>query len=384
MWRFTADGRVDSPPAIVGGLCAFGSADGHVYCLTMDEGELVWRFRAATNDRCMVAFGQAESTSPVSGSVLVRGGEVIFAAGRSIFLDDGLRMIRLELRSGELISEHIMTDEDPERPGRSFQYRARGLNMPVGLPDILSCDEQNIYMRSQQFDFAGKRKHFTPLSAVPGRSRAGVHLFSPTGFLDASWMHRSYWVYGTGFDEGAGGWPQAGKSVVAGRILCHDAMSIYGYGRKKHYFQWSTPLEYHLFAADKAPTAVEAGNPRSPVTYRWSREVKLHVKSMIVAGDKLYIAGPPVVLNEASAYKDLLNKEVRARRDEQTDAFRGQRGGVLQVVAAECGETITEIKLDYLPAFDGMAAAEGKLLVASADGRLVCYGRETVGNPVDE
>jgi hypothetical protein len=188
-------------------------------------------------------------------------------------------------------------------------------------------------------------------------------------------------VYGTGFDEGAGGWPKAGKSVVAGRILCHDRKSIYGYGRKKRYFQWSTPLEYHLFAADKTPAGGKAGKSRSPVTYRWSRDVKLHVKSMIVAGDKLYIAGPPAVFNEASAYKDVLNQEVRSKMEEQTNAFRGDRGGLLEIVAAEGGETVGEMKLDYLPTFDGMAAAEGRLFVVSADGRLVCYGGKTVKDP---
>jgi len=373
-WRFTADGRVDSPPAIAGGLCVFGSSDGHVYCLAMDGGELVWRFRAAVNDRNIVAFGQAESVSPVSGSVLVRGDEVVFAAGRSVFLDDGVRMIRLALRSGELLAEHVMSDKDPETPGRSFQYRAKGLNMPVGLPDVLSCDEENIYMRSQQFGFEGKRRNLKVMPSVPPAGGAGRHIFSPTGFLDGSWMHRSYWVYGTGFDEGAGGWPRAGNVVVAGRILCSDSNSIYGYGRKREYYRWSTPLEYHLFAAEKNPPAKQKGKSRPRVSYRWSRGTTLHVKSMLVAGDKLYIAGPPAVINEASAYKDPLSEQVKAEMAEQTDAFRGKSGGILQVVAAECGETITEMKLDCLPAFDGMAAAEGRLFIVAENGELVCYG----------
>ena len=46
VWRFAADGRVDSPPAIAGGLCVFGSADGSVYCLRASDGQLVWRFFA--------------------------------------------------------------------------------------------------------------------------------------------------------------------------------------------------------------------------------------------------------------------------------------------------------------------------------------------------
>ena len=46
----------------------------------------------------------------------------------------------------------------------------------------------------------------------------------------------------------------------------------------------------------------------------------------------------------------------------------------LKVVAAESGEDVMEVPLDYLPAFDAMAAAEGKLFVTAEDGILVCYG----------
>ncbi|MHC4199677.1 MAG: outer membrane protein assembly factor BamB family protein, partial [Planctomycetota bacterium] len=370
-WRFTADGRVDSPPAIFGGFCAFGSADGHVYCLAMDTGKLAWRFRAAPNDRCIMAFGQIENAVPVPGSVLVRDGEAIFVAGRSVFLDGGLKMIRLDGRTGRLLSEHVMDDTDPERPGRGFQYRLKGLSMPVGLPDVLSCDERNIYMRSQRFDLEGKRRSLAPVPATAGDG--GRHIFSPTGFLDASWMHRSYWVYGTGFDEGAGGWSKAGKVTPAGRILCHDSESVYGYGRKSTYYRWSTPLEYRLFAATRDP-AGKKGKSRSRVTYRWSRETQLHVTSMLVAGDRLFVAGPPSVVNEAAAFTDPLDERVRAKLKDQTAAFRGDKGGLLEIVAVDSGEGIAEMTLDYLPAFDGMAAAEEKLFLASRDGLLVCYG----------
>jgi hypothetical protein len=56
-----------------------------------------------------------------------------------------------------------------------------------------------------------------------------------------------------------------------------------------------------------------------------------------------------------------------------SDSFRGKIGGFLQVVNTERGEKIKEKKLDYLPAFDGMAAARNRLFVVSQDGELVCY-----------
>ncbi len=367
LWRFAANARVDSPPALVPehDLCVFGSADGSVYCLSLSNGKLVWRFRAAPTDRALVSFDQPESVWPVSGSVLVRDGTVTFVAGRSAFLDGGLRMIRLNLRTGKLLAEQVMDDRDPERPERQFQYRLKGLNMPVGLPDILSCDGKHMYMRSQRFDLAGKRLHLDPAPSSPRKNPDGAHLFSPTGFLDDTWMHRSYWVYGVGFDEGAGAWPRAGKTVPAGRILCFDEDSVYGYGRKPKYFTWSTPLEYHLFAARKPG--------QGGVRHRWSRPVPLHVRAIIAAEGRLFIAGPRALLHEPTASRRALAADTRKQFREQAAALQGRRGGLLQVVSADDGRTLTELKTDFLPAFDGMSAAAGRLFIASHNGRLICY-----------
>jgi len=38
LWTFTADGRIDSPPTISGGLCLFGTRNGAVYCLRTSDG----------------------------------------------------------------------------------------------------------------------------------------------------------------------------------------------------------------------------------------------------------------------------------------------------------------------------------------------------------
>ena len=73
LWSFTAGGRIDSPPTISAGMVAFGSHDGYVYCLRISDGQMIWRFRAAPDDKRTVAFGQLESVWPVVGSVSVVG-----------------------------------------------------------------------------------------------------------------------------------------------------------------------------------------------------------------------------------------------------------------------------------------------------------------------
>jgi len=103
LWRFTTGSRIDSPPTIHKGLALFGSADGWVYCLRAEDGRLAWRFHAAPRRRWVGAFGQLESAWPVHGNVLVKGDVAYFAAGRSSFLDGGIHLFGLDVRSGEVV-----------------------------------------------------------------------------------------------------------------------------------------------------------------------------------------------------------------------------------------------------------------------------------------
>jgi outer membrane protein assembly factor BamB len=101
-WEYTAGGRIDSPPTYYRGTVLFGSADGCVYCVRAGDGRLVWRFRAAPEERLIGAFGQLESAWPVHGSILVIKGIAYFAAGRSSHLDGGIYLFGVDAVSGEV------------------------------------------------------------------------------------------------------------------------------------------------------------------------------------------------------------------------------------------------------------------------------------------
>jgi len=387
VWQFTAGGRVDSPPTVWQGRVLFGSSDGWVYCLRAADGARVWRFRAAPMDRRLVAFEQVESVWPVPGSVLIRGGEVWCVAGRSMFLDGGLRLLRLDAKTGRRLSEKTLDDRDPHSGG-SLQRHIVGLNMPVGLPDILSWDGRWMYMRSQQFDSDGNRPHVAPTGISPASKTGDFHLFSPTGFVDGSWWHRSYWVYGKGFEEGAGGWPRAGKVMPAGHLLVFDGDLVYGYGRQPAYYKWTTPVKYQLFAMGKVPELVKpsakAGAakqarpkrrprlPRVKLDYRWARDIPLHVHAIALADRTLFVAGPPVVADEEKVFDSLDDPTTRAELAEQDAALAGRSGALLWAVAAADGTRLAEYRLEAPPAWDGLAAARGRLYLATIDGKVLC------------
>ncbi len=254
LWSYTAGGRVDSPPALYKGSVMFGSADGYVYCLRATDGQLAWRFQAAPSSERHMAFEQLESVWPVHGNVLVQDDIAYFVSGRSNFLDGGLRFYRLNAATGEKLSETVIDEINPET-GKNIQDQVKTLQMPVGLPDILSYDGGYVYMRSQQFDLNGKRLELGPHSgdaAEQGKNqRGGEHLFAPMSFLDDSWFHRSYWVFGRSFAGGHNGYYQAGKNAASGRILVFNERDVYGFGRKPNYLKWTTTMEHQLFAASR-------------------------------------------------------------------------------------------------------------------------------------
>jgi len=378
-WSYPAGGRIDSPPTYDRGRLLFGSADGYVTCLRAGDGELVWRFRAAPIDRRLVAFDQVESAWPVHGSVLVQNGVASFTAGRSMYIDGGLRLCRLDAETGKLIGEKVMNDRDP-KTGEDMQKHIRGLNMPVALSDILSSDGERLFMRSQAMDLEGNRLKFGP-----GGS-GYKHLFAPYGFTDDSWFHRTYWLVNDGFSGGIGGYGN-GRQNPSGRILVSSDTSVFGYGRKPSYYRWSSVLDYQLFSAARpgqrlasAPEGKPKGKPRrrgrrsrSSLAFRWTRDMPIMVRAMALADKTLFIAGPEDLLDENDAFRKFPDPAIRKQLDAQAAALAGKRGAVLQAVDADTGKALAEYKLDSTPVFDGLIVAEGKVFLATTDGRIIAF-----------
>lgn len=298
LWHFIAGSRVDSPPTIWNGRVIFGGMDGWVYCLRETDGALIWRFQAAPNARKHGAFEQIESVWPVHGSVLVENGVVSLVSGRSCFLDGGLRFIRLDVATGKKLVEQVYDDKDPETGG-DLQDRHKILQMPVALNDILSSDGKVMYLRSQKIGTDGTRIELGPVSgnaAEQGGEQKGEgrHLFAPMGFLDDTWFHRSYWVYGKNFAGGHNGYFQAGKYTPEGRILVHDDKNVYGYSRLPQYYKWTTTMEHQLFSASKeAPNvqvdkaSAEGGKKKGPAANGPAAKGDPNVK---FDGDKIPVA----------------------------------------------------------------------------------------------
>ncbi|NUQ64696.1 MAG: PQQ-binding-like beta-propeller repeat protein [Pirellulales bacterium] len=423
-WSFLAGARVDSPPTIHEGRVLFGSADGWVYCLRAADGELIWRYRVAPVDRRLIAYEQLESAWPVSGSVLVEKNAVWCVAGRSAFLDGGMRLVRLDPGTGRKLSETVLDDRDPAT-GEPLQAKIVGQDMPVALRDILSCDDRSVYMRSQAFDFEGTPREVAPVklgrdprrrgaAVEPERAEhAGDHLFSRSGFLDDSWFFRSYWIYGSAVDGNYGGWLLPGHFAPSGRLIVFDERSVYGFDRKPEYLCNASVQEYYLYGADRevseeAAQRVRAATGRinaasqkksasssdwalrkkfslgeqNVANFRWAEgSPPIQARAMVLAGDTLLVAGPPDVVDEEEALRNPINPEIRAKLEAQAAALKGRMGGQLLAISAKDGKLLRAYQLGAMPTFDAMAAADGKLYLTTVGGKVLCLGADGTKMP---
>ncbi len=341
-WRFTADGRVDTPPTVYQGQAFFGCADGCVYNVRLSDGQLVWRFRGAPEQRLVGALDGIESAWPIHGSVLVRNGVVYFAAGRSSFLDGGILACSLDARTGDVLSEEwLATPHSIEVDIGRNPLADTGL-----LSDILVSHGDSIFMRRRQV-FPSKESQ-----------DSGGPLRSTSGLLDDSWFSRTRWLL---------------NDKPYAEYFVFDTDSVYGVGARDSAsdnggFFAPGSRGYELLAVGRASTAPSGDQPNAKPSSkkktsqkRWSIRVPLRVTSLVLAGETLFAAGTPDVVDP----------------NEPWAAYEGERGGVLLAIASDDGQILAEHKLDSPPVFDGLTAANARLFVTALDGKVLCFQ----GNP---
>lgn len=402
LWKFVANGRVDSPPTLAKGLAVFGSRDGYVYALRATDGQLVWRFLAAPSDRLLVSHGQLESVWPVHGSTLIEDDKVYVAAGRNSYFDGGVCLYQLDLTSGNPLLTKRYYSRD-SATGRRYDLYPPYLGevlpdreMPGLLPDVFASDTNSLYLRSvaltRDLKLLGEGK---------------PHLFSSMGFLDENSWERTYWMYGTHMYGGARGWGYAETITPAGKIMVFDTEGVYAFDDA------ASRMGLSLFAAPKptartsnptvgksvmnrtrakrnkkAKAATSSGdddesNPgRASYASEWRKDVPINVRAMLLSGATLFVAGP-ARFDERAALAALESARTDdARRPpilaQAQASLEGKQGALLCAINKSDGKRLATLKLDSAPVFDGLIAAAGRLYMSTLDGTVICVGNGQV------
>jgi outer membrane protein assembly factor BamB len=79
-WTFYADGPVRLAPATWKGKVYFTSDDGHLYCLNINNGELIWKKRGGPDERLILGNKRLISAWPARGGAVIQDGVVYWAA----------------------------------------------------------------------------------------------------------------------------------------------------------------------------------------------------------------------------------------------------------------------------------------------------------------
>jgi hypothetical protein len=128
-------------------------------------------------------------------------------------------------------------------------------------------------------------------------------------------------------------------------------------------------------AANQTTSSQAQGN--SFVKPKWTSDVPIYVRAMVLSGNKLFIAGPLDIIDEEKTFKQLSERdpEVQSLLAKQDDAMEGKFSGKLLTVDCDSSTVESEIDLGTLPAWDGMAGANGSLFLSTTDGQLICFGK---------
>ncbi len=411
-WHYRVGGQVDSPPSILGDLVMFGSADGWIYCLHADDGRLVWRFRAAPTSRMIVVDNRVESPWKVHGSPLVHDGKVYCSAGRSSFLDGGIFLYALDPATGKVLHcgridtwNRTRTDAEgkPFTPAfhiegtRSDLLVSEGglLHMgqitlspaleivetpyrpsPDPVPPLASASpdfekDPSFYFRGDKdlTTYHGKaRKKVRP--GHMGERVVGRHLITTGGFLDDTYWHRIFWMYGDTWP----GFNHANVASKSGQLLVIGPKKTYGVQcfpeRTVNSPQFIPGKHgYLLFADDNDNEPVlddrdwgrDKGigftRSKAPVWHQW---VSVRIRAMTLADKRLFIAGPPDKVDP----KDPLA------------TFENRGAAMLWVYDSESGKRTAEYDLKTIPVFDGMIAGPNRIVMSMSDGSVVCMTAE--------
>jgi hypothetical protein len=262
--------------------------------------------------------------------------------------------------------------------------------MEGALPDLLVSDGKDLYMQRIKFDAELNRLETTRESPLGELDMGADHLVATGGFLDDTGFDRVYWMHSRRWP----GFYFSQHAPKSGQLVVFDDSATYAVKCFYRRIQWSPvffPAEqgYLLFAddIDNEPILDEKGKKSTAIRWlpegaytdrhrrggrgvekgtgyvrqhpaKWQKMIRLRVRAMVLAADRLLVAGPPDVIEEGDPYA----------------AFDGRKGASLQIFSASDGALLKEYPLASPPVFDGMAAANGRLYLCDKADRVLCFG----------
>jgi hypothetical protein len=191
------------------------------------------------------------------------------------------------------------------------------------------------------------------------------HLFSTSELLDG-WEHnRIYSVFGAGDFSTvpvAYSWIiKKSIKVPAGLMMAFDDKTVWVVTRENKGYAVSAGAK--PIPPDTAGTQPDFGDKnRKGFQKRWSQKLTLRPRSLVQAGDLLIMGGMDA-----------------AQQGNPYDLAATAKGGLpghVQLLSSTDGKPQQTLKIPSPPVWDGMAVAEGILVVPCVDGAVTAFGAQ--------
>lgn len=387
LWRFEADGPIDSAPTLMRGRVVFGCRDGAVYCLDAKDGTLAWRRRLSPVLQRINVYGQLENSFPVIGSVLPDGDGHLWATAG---FNGQQRVIaaKIDLATGEVPVYRVL-------PRQSYpnDLLVTDAKDAIWLNYLGIEPAQDIPItKRMNLENAGRGQDLQKQKNPPAKFREyfPTHLLSPDSEIIAcarttapNGMMRS-------------GQPDSKTPPASPERIAHTEMVYQGFpaifwtwdsqqrvGLQPLFrpptggdYPWSihTKEQKKLWPVAK-PLALFAVNAekldKGQLTEALEWQVELgEIWALAKAGDKILAAGPiyPSTPPESPAQdaNSLLPLAAAIGADPQCTTGR------LNILSSKDGKILKTVDLPSTPVQDGIAIAGGKIYLTLTNGSIAC------------
>jgi len=387
-WSFFTEGPIRFAPAVSQGKLYVAGDDGLLYCLEAQTGRLLWKFRGGPGDRRLIGNEQMISHWPARAGVALDGKTAYFTAG--MWARDGIYVYALDAEDGSVIWKNDTSG-----------YHYIPIPHHEGTSGVAPQGQLLVYEDS--------------LIVPTGRAAPAIFDRNTGELL----FYRTDW---SKTHHPGSSW------VIAGKGLVLFERRVRG-------------LDYHVRLGEDEPAPGEGllaidcrtGEGRFALTDK---------HRAVIAGDNMYLTGAGYIvavnlndiLQVAPEYigtgkiDPVLRAKEKAARDPDIARIRGENvrlsastgspwhQSVVGLMATEpfekwatpVGRTYSLIRVGntlvaggrgVVTAFDadtgkklwssevsgsvyGLAAASGRLIASTSDGRLYCFGAGTSGEPI--
>lgn len=336
-------------PTLHDGRVYFGSDNGTAYCLSAEDGSVIWTFSVAPESKRVLGHGRMISLWPIRSGIVVDNGIAYVAGG--IFPAEGVFLYALDAKTGKEIWRNDTCGEDPQSrisPQGYMLASPTTLYAPMGRVSPAAFDRET-----------GALKFLTSFGKAVGGTYAllvGDDVYTGT--------EQMVGFHGTTRDRFAAFWGH--KLVVADKTaFVAEDTKLAALDRKKFPVASmrletlknqkttidrnlaSNPTDKNKALALQIVADIEAAEKQFAATRMWQVDSTCH-ESLILAGGTLYAGGE----NQVTA------------------------------VDSACGKVVWQT--DVEGTVKGLAVADGQLLATTDTGMIYAFSPGAQGKPAEE